>query len=317
MTIDQTPDMTVWTGRMDQQPDSERWHQQVKPWQHNASPGFALLGFASDEGVRRNQGRIGAAAGPAAIRRALASLAVHDSRPLYDAGDVVCANGDLPGAHERLASSVAQLLDSGQKPMVMGGGHEIAFGTWSGLARHLGSNTDRTPRIGIINFDAHFDLRPLSEAPSSGTPFSQIAEQCRQRGWPFHYACLGVSRAANTRALFNRADELGVVYREDQTMTQSTLPELHSLLDDFMADCDALYLTLCLDVFPAAQVPGVSAPAARGVALDLIEPLLRQIARSGCLAAADIAELNPDYDIDQRSARVAARCLHTLKQEWA
>ncbi len=317
MPIDQAPDMTRWTGRVDQEPDSTRWHQQIQAWQPDAKPGFPLLGFVCDEGVRRNKGRLGAAEGPAALRQALASLAVHDSRPLYDAGDIVCDDGDLPGAHERLADSVADLLAAGQKPMVLGGGHEIAYGTWSGLAQHLDQHGARTPRIGIINFDAHFDLRPLSEAPSSGTPFNQIAQQCEQQGWPFRYACLGVSRAANTRTLFQRADDLGVVYREDFQMTASELPELHTLLDHFMADCDVLYLTLCLDVFPAAAVPGVSAPAVHGVPLDVIEPLQRRIAASGRLAVTDIAELNPQYDQDQRSARLAARCLHTLKQHWA
>jgi formiminoglutamase len=54
-------------------------------------------------------------------------------------------------------------------------------------------------------------------------------------------------------------------------------------------------------------VPGVSAPAARGVSLEVIEPLVDVICASGKLALFDIAELNPSLDIDQRSARVAAR----------
>jgi formiminoglutamase len=53
--------------------------------------------------------------------------------------------------------------------------------------------------------------------------------------------------------------------------------------------------------------PGVSAPAARGVALDVIEPIIDAVAGSGKLRLADIAELNPALDIDQRTARVAAR----------
>ncbi len=209
------------------------------------------------------------------------------------------------------------LLAAGQTPLVMGGGHEIAFGTWSGLAQHLATNgTEQPPRIGIINFDAHFDLRDPEQGPSSGTPFAQIADACEDRGWPFRYACLGVSQAVNTQALFRRADDLGVTYREDHAMTMGDLPELRQLLDRFMADCDHLYLTVCLDVFPAATVPGVSAPAARGVTLDVIEPLIQHIAASGRLTLADMAELNPEYDIDQRSARVAARLFHTLTQHW-
>ncbi|WP_240753943.1 formimidoylglutamase [Natronospirillum operosum] len=310
--------MDSWQGRIDPEPKSERWHQVVTPWAGQADPGFALLGFACDEGVRRNKGRVGAKGGPTALRRTLSSLALHHAHPLRDAGDIVCADDDLAGAQQRLADAVQGLLAASQTPLIMGGGHEIALGTWTGLAQHLAArDTEQTPRIGIINFDAHFDLRDPGQGPSSGTPFAQIAAACEDRGWPFRYACLGVSRAANTRALFKRADELAVVYREDHTMTPAALPELHGLLTDFMADCDQVYLTICLDVFPAATVPGVSAPAARGVSLDVIEPLLVQIARSGRLAVTDMAELNPDFDIDQRSARVAARLFHTLTQHWA
>ena len=54
-------------------------------------------------------------------------------------------------------------------------------------------------------------------------------------------------------------------------------------------------------------MPGVSAPAAHGVALETVEAVLDAVAASGKLRLADIAELNPALDIDQRSARVAAR----------
>ncbi|WP_329956559.1 arginase family protein [Collimonas humicola] len=68
-----------------------------------------------------------------------------------------------------------------------------------------------------INLDAHFDLR-LSDRASSGTPFRQVAEDCAVRGWPFRYCCLGVSALANTAALFERAEQLGVVWRLDEGM---------------------------------------------------------------------------------------------------
>ncbi len=79
-----------------------------------------------------------------------------------------------------------------------------------------------------------------------------------------------------------------------------------------MARCDQLYLTLDLDVLPAAQAPGVSAPAAYGVALAQIEALAECVRDSGKLRVIDIAELNPRIDSDGRTARAAARLLHQL-----
>lgn len=302
--------MEAWHGRTDPEPDSPRWHQSVQALGEGSEPGLALLGFACDEGVRRNQGRVGAAGGPLALRKALANLAWHRLAPAYDAGDVCCEDGDLETAQARLAHNVCALLDAGHLPLVLGGGHEVAFGSWSGLAEHLGGQAQ--PRVGIVNFDAHFDLRDPAHVHSSGTPFAQIAEQSAARGWPFRYACLGVSRASNTRALFARAAELNVLVREDHEIRESTLDAIGAELDAFAADCDALYLTIDIDVLPACEAPGVSAPAARGVRLELLEPLLERLKASGKLRLIDFAELNPEYDIDNRTAKAAARLIHLL-----
>ncbi|MDP3815509.1 formimidoylglutamase [Pseudomonas sp.] len=306
--------LELWQGRVDPEMDSPRWHQRIQPLAVDSQPGVALLGFASDEGVCRNHGRVGAANGPLAMRKALANLAWHRQGPAYDAGDVLCADGDLASAQARLGQNVCALLDAGHLPIVLGGGHEMAFGSWLGIAEHLTGCSSKmaAPRIGIINFDAHFDLRDPAHAHSSGTPFAQIAEQCAARGWPFVYACLGVSRASNTRALFQRAAELNVLVREDREIRETSLERLGAELQAFIAGCDAIYLTIDIDVLPACEAPGVSAPAARGVPLALLEPLLETVRDSGKLRLADLAELNPSHDIDSRTARVAARLIHLL-----
>ncbi|MDX7694744.1 formimidoylglutamase [Aeromonas dhakensis] len=307
-------DMSVWQGRQDPE-DGElalRWHDKVLPWQGRGEPGVVLLGFACDEGVRRNKGRVGAAGAPLAVRKLLANTAWHLGQPVYDGGDVRCEDGDLDAAHERLAERVATALEQGQFPLVLGGGHEVAFGSWSGLNRHLLQQNAGRGKVGIINFDAHFDLRMKLEQASSGTPFFQIAEQCAAQGSPFAYACLGVAETANTAALFARAEALGVWHELDEAMTPTELPALLNGLDAFIARCDHLYLTIDLDVLPAAVMPGVSAPAARGVELAVIEPLIAHIRASGKLRLADLAEYNPNLDQDNRSARVAARLVHQL-----
>lgn len=309
-------DMSDWVGRCDPEPDSPRWHQVIEPLSHDSAPGVALLGFACDAGVARNQGRTGAAAGPRAMRRALAPLAWHRRAPAFDAGDIGCQGDDMENAQARLAERLDGLLEGGHLPIVMGGGHEVAFGSWSGLARFLArrhpEGGERAPTVGIINFDAHFDLRDPAHVRSSGTPFSQIAERCRELDWPFRYACLGISRAANTRALFSRARELGVMVREDREITAAHLALRLRELERFMVRCDHLYLTIDLDVLPAAEAPGVSAPAARGVSLELLEPLVEAVRDSGKLRLADLAELNPSFDIDNRTAKAAARLIHQL-----
>ena len=130
--------------------------------------------------------------------------------------------------------------------------------------------------MGIINLDAHFDLRDHAHVRSSGTPFSQIAEDCQKRSWLFQYACLGVSRSANTQALYKRAEALNVMVREDR--------DIH-----------------------AAALAGLQQDV-----IALLEPLIETVRDSGKLRLADLAELNPAFDIDHRTARVAARLVHLL-----
>ena len=84
------PDMSVWTGRDDtptEGPNALRWWQCVKPYMPDAAPGIVLIGFACDEGVRRNGGRVGAKDGPRHCGSALANMAWHQRVLVYDAGD--------------------------------------------------------------------------------------------------------------------------------------------------------------------------------------------------------------------------------------
>ncbi|MFK2876696.1 formimidoylglutamase [Rhodanobacter hydrolyticus] len=299
-----------WSGRVDL-PESRatrRWHQWVRTPMPGATPGVAVLGFASDEGVRRNGGRVGAAEGPAALRKMLSNLPQLDDTPLYDAGDVDVIDGDLEGAQSRYAAKLAALLDADHLPVGLGGGHEIAFATYQGLALHLG---ERRPRVAIVNFDAHFDLRRQDRA-SSGTPFLQAIEHAAAHGLPLDYCVLGISASANTRVLFDTADQLGVYYVRDDELGPLDLPARITQLQEKLADVDAIYLTFCLDALPHAMAPGVSAPSARGVAMDVVEPLLDAIAATGKLKVMDVAELSPPLDRDNVTARVAARLIHRV-----
>ncbi|MFJ1156946.1 formimidoylglutamase, partial [Bordetella bronchiseptica] len=253
----------------------------------------------------RNQGRRGAALAPRAIRRMMAGLPAHNLRRLVDAGDVVCEDDQLEAAQDALAGRVAALLQAGAHPVVLGGGHEIAWGSFQGLRRWLDARGDREPVL-VLNLDAHFDLR-TGRPGSSGTPFDQIAEYCAARGHALQYACLGVSPLGNTPALYARAAEVGAVWVEDRHMQEAHLGERLAQLDTLLAAAGHVYLTIDLDVLPAATAPGVSAPAPYGVPLAVVEEVAMHVRASGKLRLADLAECNPAYDIDHRTARVAAR----------
>ncbi|WP_100656540.1 formimidoylglutamase [Alteromonas flava] len=306
--------MFNWQGRVDSE-DGDlglRWHQKV---QQKPDPKIAcstaLVGFCCDLGVAANKGRVGAAQGPDSLRGALANLPWHWSANLNDYGNTQ-ADDQLEYAQQRYAQQIKTALDQHDFVLGLGGGHEIAWGSYQGLASSLGSLEQA--KIGIINFDAHFDLRRPAPASSSGTPFRQIAEHRAERQQAFHYACLGISRAANTPALFDYANTSGTHYLLDK---DCSLTALKNLLTPFLASIDQLYLTICLDAFPAAHAPGVSAPSALGIDPKMVIAILHWIAQQRehldfTWKLADIAELNPSFDIDNRTAKLAARIAFEL-----
>ncbi|QRP99086.1 formimidoylglutamase [Corynebacterium sp. FDAARGOS 1242] len=295
-----------WSGRSDGPgPEHARWHSVIRPLDVDnpqAQPGVALLGFASDEGVERNHGRPGAAAGPEALRNALGSLAVHHEHVLYDAGTITTQDTDLEGAHERLSTSVEALSAAGHLPIILGGGHETAFGSHRGAFRAKGP-------LKIINLDAHFDLR-TADVPTSGTPFKQISELV---GRPdFDYTVLGISRPNNTKVLFDEAADLGVTISLDEELLTMNVEQLRAHAEQLCAGTAPIHLSIDLDVLPAAQAPGVSAPAGLGVDLPIIRELAVSIAATGRLALVDVVELNPSFDLDNRTAKLAARLIDDI-----
>lgn len=315
-------DLSIWTGRDDstESGDVRRLFQIVRSSDTSNLPkhSAAILGFACDAGVARNKGRVGSFDGPDTIRKILAGLPAHHHQVLYDCGTVSCVDSDLESAQSELGQRIANILSNQVSPVIIGGGHEIAWGSFQGLKRwltllenaHATANHPKRKLL-ILNLDAHFDLR-TSRPGSSGTPFDQIATDCLNEGRPFKYACWGVSRIANTPALFDRARKLEVDILEDihfqERHLHSALSRLHTLLDD----ADDVYLTMDIDVLPASVAPGVSAPASLGVPLTVIETVAQSVKESGKMRLADLAEFNPRFDIDGHTARAVARLVWGL-----
>ncbi len=306
-------DPTIWVGRQDNESgDTRRLHHLVHSTTaaHPSAP--TLLGFATDSGVARNQGRVGARSGPDAIRRCLASLPAHDLETLWDAGTIL-GSPQLEESQQLAANTIAQLLNENRRLVVLGGGHEIAWATFSGLAQHLSACHATLGRVLVINLDAHFDLRSTRPA-NSGTPFHQILEWAQQQQEDVHYLCLGVAKTANTPSLYAHASQPQISYLEDWQMQERHLDQVLATVRHAIQQADHVYLSIDLDVLPASVAPGVSAPAPYGVPLSVIESICLFVKQSGKLKVADIAELNPDYDIDQHTARLAARLAWQLLQ---
>jgi formiminoglutamase len=310
------PDKTQWRGRTDTPPASSFFQiiqmLNLLDYPENVAKqhAFALIGFRSDEGIRRNFGRIGAAEGPKAIRHALSKLPIQKQNFIcFDAGDIICVDGDLEAAQHALGEVIALLLQHNMTPIALGGGHEIAWGHYQGIHRAFPDE-----HLGIINFDAHFDMRPLLDENkgSSGTPFLQIANAHKHSQRPFHYHCIGIQQTGNIPSLFTTAEHYQTHVIEADIFHQGDHQPIINLINQIITESDILYLSLCLDVFSSAYAPGVSAPQALGLTPWQVIPYLRKLAESGKVVSYDIAEYSPQYDIDLRTAKLAALFIYQI-----
>jgi formiminoglutamase len=307
-------DLPVPPAGLPDRPDDPRLGASAEFWSGEPAalrPGRpVLLGFPCDEGVRRNGGRAGAAGAPRAIRHWLYRLTPRDLasgadlgalRPL-DLGDVR-AGADLEQAQRHLGEVVGAVLSAGAVPVVLGGGHETAYGHYLGYLA-----AGKAP--GVINLDAHLDVRPLREGRGhSGSPFRQMLEHPRAPLPGERYVCLGAQPFATARAhlayLRDRGGE--VVWRAE---VEGRLGE-HFLRrrERLAAGGCPVYVSLDADVVRAADVPGVSAPNPLGLGGAEVAECLRLAGASGGVASLDLAEVNPALDPGGLSARWAALAL--------
>lgn len=311
-----TPNLSLWQGRSDI-PQASCFFQIIKPLDLakeipniDNQLAFALIGFRCDEGIRRNLGRTGAVDGPVAIREMLAKLPVQRQNVLiFDAGDILCTDKDLEQAQIALGEVVALLLEKNIIPLILGGGHELAWGHYQGIAKKFPHE-----QLGIINFDAHFDMRPLlpNDKGSSGTPFLQIANAHAQANNRLDYNCVGIQVAGNTQQLFETAKKFDAQFILADHLQLGYMDKCVNFIDRIIDQNQIIYLTLCLDVFAAPYAPGVSAPQPLGVTPWQIMPLVRQLADSGKVISYDVAEMCPQYDIDQRTAKLAATFIYEI-----
>lgn len=287
-------------------------HEKIElstPEQSSAGKHFSILGYACEEGVRRNQGRVGTKNGPDSIRKMLGKMPNHllESQKVYDLGNIQCDDGNMESCQELLSETLCSLLNKGTIPIVLGGGHDVAYGHYNGIKQHLLSSK-KIPSVGIINFDAHFDLRDDGNGSNSGTPFYQIANENE----PFHYLCLGIRKDANDKRLFETASSLDVTYVMQNTFRIEFMNEIKTWIKAFLKKVNHVYVTIDIDGFSSAYAPGSSAASPMGFAPDIVLECLDTIIGSEKLISLDIAEMNPAYDNDNQTAKLAASLVHHL-----
>jgi arginase len=230
------------------------------------------------------------------------------------AGDVVAA---VSGVCTRLAQHVKACVGRGDMPVVLGGDHSCAIGTWKGAAQAL-----RGP-LGLIWIDAHMDAHTPLSTPSGalhGMPLACLLGYGDQRLTaigggitlqPQHVCLIGVrSFETGEAALLRR---LGVrIYFMPEVARRGLSAVLHEALTIVTSGCAGFGITLDLDALDPHDAPGVGSPVAGGLRGAELAAALPRIATHPALTAIEIAEYNPERDRDCRTARLVTQLLDAM-----
>jgi formimidoylglutamase len=268
-----------------------------------------LLGLPYDGGI---PSRPGARFGPKALRDALAAFGSYDGERdlaegpgLIDLGDIALPTMHGAEAHQTIENAARQLFATRARPVFIGGDHGCTGSILQGLAA-----ARPEIRLALITIDAHLDVREYDDEAhlSSGTPFRRALETPILTG--ARTAMLGLRRFANSRYYLDWAEEQRITLADvDEIAERGAHAVAMEALARVATDADALYLSIDLDAADAAFAPGVSAAGIGGLSAREMISMVRTIAADPRLVGVDIMELSPPYDVDARTAKLAARLL--------
>ncbi|MFQ5482247.1 MAG: formimidoylglutamase [Nitrospinaceae bacterium] len=269
---------------------------------------IVLIGFPHDAGVARNGGRAGARLGPERFRAALGRYGSlrhpHlplslDTLSLTDAGDVP-PGLTLEEAHIHLTRIVGEVLDKGGAPFVVGGGNDQSYANAKALLNRHPPGT-----AGVINIDAHLDVRPLLDGRAhSGSPFRQLLEDPRFSGERFvEFAAQG------PQCLRDHADYVSrrggrIAWLEEDLRVRGVAAAFRGFLEHLGHGKGPLFVSFDLDAVAAAEAPGVSCPGILGLtAQEAVDIAFAAGAHPG-VALFDLSEYNPEIE-EERTGRLA------------
>lgn len=252
-----------------------------------------IRGLAHDAGVAVNGGRVGAALAPKSFREAFYKMvATVNDLEIWDQGDFVNNTLSADAAHDWVRKNQAEGEFS--LKVSLGGGHD-----WAAVDFDVSSDNSS---MQVIHIDSHLDVRPYTKI-HSGMPFRYLAEK-DTKIW-----CFGVQEELNSPQQWD--------YGQMKFQGFYSLDDIENNFSKAMDHCatdihaqSPLGLSIDLDAFAQGVSPGVSAPSARGVSLEYVVQIIDAVAKN--LTHVGFYELNPTYDRDGQSARLAAYLLSRI-----
>ncbi|OOE04318.1 formimidoylglutamase [Anoxybacillus kestanbolensis] len=275
------------------------------PWDGKQAGNIGVIGVPLSKSSISHSG---AAFAPQAIRQALSFYSTYSIEAgidladitVTDYGDVVMHPTDIVESQRRIAETVEQVvaLYPESKWIALGGDHSITFPVVSGWQKQKG-------KIGMIQFDAHHDLRNLEDGgPTNGTPFRRLIEAGVIDG--SQLVQIGLRDFANSRAYTEYGKQRGVTMYTVEEVYRLGIQTIIEKSMQMLSDVDAVYVSVDMDVLDQAFAPGCPAIGPGGMDSRTLLQAILLLARYDKVQAMDIVEIDPTIDFRQMTSRLAA-----------
>jgi len=227
---------------------------------------------------------------------------------------------EMLAACATMAEAVGKIFQAGEFPVILGGDHSIAMGTYSGISSFF---RDEGKEIGLIWFDAHADMNTPDTSPSGnlhGMPLSTLLGHGEPRlvnlgGFapkinPQHLAHVGARDLDTGEKRLIR--ELGI---REQFFTMSDIDKRG------MTDCvedaikvasrakDGFAVTFDVDVIDPRFAPGSGTLVRGGITYREAHLALEIISERGGMRSFEIVEVNPTLDTANITVELAGELI--------
>ena len=212
-----------------------------------------------------------------------------------------------------LAAESAASLRAHRVPLVLGGDHSIAVGTWRGVAAGL-----KAP-LGLLWIDAHLDAHTPEDSPS-GNPHGMPVAMLLGEGDPRlaqptiapRHLCLLGARSWETAERERLARLCVRVIDHAEMWRRGAAAALAEAVSVVTAGTAGFGVSFDLDAFDPMEAPAVSSPAPGGLPAETWLTALRGLGRHRQCRGVELVECEPHRDRDGRSVTLACRLAQAL-----
>lgn len=208
----------------------------------------------------------------------------------------------------RLAGQVIHSIESGHVPVVIGGDHSSAIGTWSGAV----AATNSYGRFGLVWLDAHLDAhtyetsyvgkwggwwhgQPVTALLGHGLASLRNIGGITPKIAPRNLSIIGPHSFEEPEREF--VDRHGIrVFYLDEVEKRGFEACFGEAMERAQDGTQAFGLSIDLDAFHPDDAPGVGTAEDSGLRADEVLPVIKSVALHESFSGLELAEFNPHND---------------------